>query len=89
MTAEAAIRYHRRMTPSPPARARNPDLEPGGYARALGKHVVHCAKTGTSLPFDIRGVRHVFYDTPIDLQEKLVVELREHFASSGDKTGQT
>jgi len=50
-----------------------------GYARAINKTVVHCAKQGTNLPFDIEHYRNVFYSTPMDLQEKLIVEFKHFF----------
>ncbi|MBN1903376.1 hypothetical protein JW926_18805 [Candidatus Sumerlaeota bacterium] len=51
-----------------------------GYARALDKRVIPCALEGTKLPFDISHMRHIFYTTPIDLQEKLTNEFRSYFS---------
>ncbi len=50
-----------------------------GYARGLGKTVITCAKSGTNLHFDIKDVRTLFYEDPIDLQEKLVAEFNAAF----------
>lgn len=50
-----------------------------GYARGLSKTVVTCAQDGVSLPFDIKDFRTVFYNSPLDLQERMVDEFRHHF----------
>ncbi len=53
-----------------------------GYARGLGKTVIPCARAGTTLPFDVKDFRTIFYSDPIDLQEKLVAEFIAAFNGS-------
>jgi hypothetical protein len=53
-----------------------------GYARGRGKTVLHCAVSDTKLHFDVREFRTIFYDDPLDLQEKLEIEFRNHFLGS-------
>ena len=42
-----------------------------GYARALGKAVIHTAKEGTPLPFDVFDIPTLFYDGQTALETKL------------------
>ena len=42
-----------------------------GFARALGKAVIHTAKEGTPLPFDVFDVPTLFYDGQTSLATKL------------------
>jgi hypothetical protein len=42
-----------------------------GYARALGKAVIHTAKEGTPLPFDVFDIPTLFYDGQTALEMKL------------------
>jgi len=50
-----------------------------GYARAKGKSIVITAKKGTDLPFDVRNYRTILCTSPIDLQSKVLVELKSHY----------
>ena len=46
-----------------------------GYARGIGKTVLHCAKAGTKLHFDIQDFHTIFYNSPMHLQELITDEL--------------
>jgi len=50
-----------------------------GFARGLKKNMVITAKEDTKLPFDVQGNRTVFYKTPMELQEKMICELKNHY----------
>lgn len=50
-----------------------------GYALQAKKDMIITAQTGTKLPFDIRNYRTVFYNTAMDLQEKMVFELKNYY----------
>jgi guanylate kinase len=50
-----------------------------GFARGIGKTVIPCANAGTTLHFDIKDFRTIFYLTPLDLQDALVKEFEDHF----------
>lgn len=47
-----------------------------GYARGIGKRVLHCAHIDTKLHFDIQDFHTIFYKSPINLQELLLEELK-------------
>jgi hypothetical protein len=49
-----------------------------GYALALGKPTILLARKGTSLPFDVRGFRVLFYEDSIGGKKKLEHGLRDH-----------
>jgi nucleoside 2-deoxyribosyltransferase len=42
-----------------------------GYARGLGKEVILIAKKGTQLPFDLKDLPTLFWETQRDLKEAL------------------
>src|SRR5262249_26412939 len=46
-----------------------------GFARALGKAVIHTAYKGTELPFDVYDVSTHFWDSQSELEEKLDVAI--------------
>ena len=46
-----------------------------GFARALGKAVIHTAYKGTELPFDVYDVPTHFWDSQSELEEKLDVAI--------------
>lgn len=50
-----------------------------GYARGKDKTVLHCAKLGTKLHFDVKDIHTIFYHNPTDLRKKLTYELTEYF----------
>ncbi|MDR2719595.1 MAG: hypothetical protein LBC03_02170 [Nitrososphaerota archaeon] len=50
-----------------------------GYARAKNKEIIITANKEISLPFDVRNYRTVFYNSPIDLQGKILDELKNHY----------
>ena len=52
-----------------------------GYAHAMGKPAILLADRGTSLPFDIRGHRVIFYDNTIHGKSRLEAELRNHLSN--------
>lgn len=49
-----------------------------GYAHALGKPTILLARRGTSLPFDIRSFRVVFYDDTIGGKDQVEEDLTKH-----------
>jgi guanylate kinase len=51
-----------------------------GFARALAKDIIITAKVGTPLPFDVQQYRTVFYNSEIDLQDKISSELSSHYS---------
>ena len=53
-----------------------------GYARGIRKRVVHCASEGSRIPFDISHFRHIFYKSPMDLQEKMIREFKYFYPST-------
>ena len=59
-----------------------------GYARGKYKSIIMTARKGTTLPFDIRQYRTVFYDNAIQLQKQIIVELKNHFRIQ-NKNGDT
>lgn len=52
-----------------------------GYARGIGKTVLHCAKQGTVLHFDIKDFKTIFYASAIELQQKMFGELQYFYGS--------
>jgi hypothetical protein len=46
-----------------------------GYCHALGINPVLIAKKGTEIPFDLKTLSHIFYDSIKDLEEKLTNRL--------------
>lgn len=50
-----------------------------GYARGKEKVVIHCAKEGTKLHFDVKDNRTIFYKNPTQLRRQLIPELKEIF----------
>jgi hypothetical protein len=48
-----------------------------GYADALNKPLIILAQKGTTLPFDIRGYRVVFYEDVIGGEIELAANLRK------------
>lgn len=49
-----------------------------GYAYAMGKPIILLAKRGHSLPFDVAGMRVIFYDDSIEGKGKVESEFRRH-----------
>ena len=47
-----------------------------GYARGLGKTVIHCAQEGTDVHFDIKDFKTIFYKSPTKLQRKMTKEFQ-------------
>ena len=47
-----------------------------GHARGLRKRIIQTARKGTTLEFDVRNWRTIFYRNATELQEKLLPELR-------------
>lgn len=56
-----------------------------GYARGLGKTVLHCAKEETELHFDIKHFHTIKYKSPMDLQYLITEELNEFYAAKSPK----
>jgi len=52
-----------------------------GYARALGKQIISCAKKGTNLHFDIRNFRTILYDSLSQLGVELEEEIRYYYSN--------
>ena len=50
-----------------------------GYARARNKDIIITAQKGTKLPFDISHYKTVFYTSPMDLQTKIIDEIKSHY----------
>lgn len=50
-----------------------------GFARGLEKPIIMTAKAGTILPFDLRQYRTIFYNDLIELQKKIILELKSHY----------
>lgn len=50
-----------------------------GYAKAKGKKIIHCAKKGTKLHFDIKDSRTIFYKNSTDFRRTLTEEFQDHF----------
>jgi hypothetical protein len=47
-----------------------------GHSHAIGRKTIIISRRGQGLPFDIRHKNHVFYDTIVDLRQKLARRLR-------------
>lgn len=47
-----------------------------GYAMGLNKKIIHCAKAGTKIHFDIANYKTIIYDESFDLQIRLEDEIR-------------
>ena len=54
-----------------------------GFARALGKAVIHTAYKDTKLPFDVYDVPTHFWDSQGELEEKLDVAIDQLWGSLG------
>jgi len=52
-----------------------------GYAKSKNKNIIITAKQGTVLPFDTSHYEHIFYNTPMDLQNKIIEKLKNYFKS--------
>jgi guanylate kinase len=50
-----------------------------GYAKAKNKNIIITAKKETKLPFDTGHYEHMFYESPMDLQEKIITKLKNYF----------
>jgi len=50
-----------------------------GYARGKSKTVIHCAKKGTNLHFDVKDFHTVFYENTTDFRRKLYAEFKNFF----------
>jgi len=46
-----------------------------GFARGIGKKVIHLARNGTFLHFDVKDFNTIFYENIRDLEEKLAIRL--------------
>ncbi len=57
-----------------------------GFARALGKAVIHTAYKGTELPFDVFDVPTHFWDSQSELEEKLDAAIDQLAGSLGQYT---
>jgi guanylate kinase len=53
-----------------------------GYARGIGKYVLHCAKIGTKLHFDIKDFHTIMYESPMQLQDLIVEELADFYGQN-------
>ena len=51
-----------------------------GYAHALDCPTILIARKGTNLPFDIQGRNHIFYETIVELRERLKKRLASVFS---------
>jgi len=61
-----------------------------GYAQALGKPTILLAQRRESLPFDVSGMRTIYYDDTISGKRTVENDLRRHFqAIFGTRTAQT
>lgn len=60
-----------------------------GYAHALNKQVIVLAERDTTLPFDVRGYRVIFYENAIRGKSSLEAELRHHLKSIFGQSGRS
>jgi len=56
-----------------------------GYARGVGKRIIQATRKGTSLEFDIRNWRTIFYRNATELEEKLMPELKSAYQEVGSE----
>jgi Restriction endonuclease len=47
-----------------------------GYSHALSKPTILITRTGDRIPFDLQNVNHIFYETIVELREKLERRLK-------------
>lgn len=47
-----------------------------GYCHAQHKPTILITRTGDKIPFDLQGINHIFYDTIVELRERLEKRLR-------------
>jgi hypothetical protein len=47
-----------------------------GYSHATGKPTILLSRRGQEIPFDLRGMNHIIYETIVELREKLEKRLR-------------
>lgn len=50
-----------------------------GYAMACNKDIIVIARAGTELPFDHAPRRTIFYNSTVDLQTKMIDELKQYY----------
>ena len=55
-----------------------------GYARAIGKKIILCAKEGTKLHFDVKQNHFICYKSSIGLQNQIIKELKAYFPRAAD-----
>ena len=53
-----------------------------GFARGCGRTIIQTARRDTSLEFDVRNWRTLFYRNATELEEKLVPELRRAYSKT-------
>ena len=56
-----------------------------GYARGRNKRIIQTARKDTSLEFDVRNWRTIFYRNATDLEEKLIPEVHVAYAQMANK----
>lgn len=54
-----------------------------GYARGIGRPLICIARTGTTIHFDVYGLKIIFFDTYRSLEDRLAVELAALMRSAG------
>jgi len=59
-----------------------------GRSHALGKPTILISRAGQDIPFDLRSVNHILYQTLVDLREKLERRLRALISENGKLPGQ-
>jgi len=52
-----------------------------GYAKSQNKTIIITAKEKTELPFDTSHYKTLFYNSPMDLQNKIIEQLKHYFKS--------
>jgi len=50
-----------------------------GYAKSKNKNIIITAKKGTKLPFDTNHYEHIFYETSLELQKKIIKKLGYYY----------
>jgi nucleoside 2-deoxyribosyltransferase len=59
-----------------------------GYARGVKRRVIQTARKGTSMEFDIRNWRTIFYRNAAELEEKLGAALKSAYVDLTEGKGQ-
>ena len=48
-----------------------------GYAHALERPTILISRRGESIPFDLQSINHIFYETIVELRDRLEKRLKE------------